>query len=401
MNKRLWLTASYVGYFLIGLISVVLSPSLPFMIKDFSISLGTAGAVFTAQAGGLFFGVLIGGILADILGKKPLIVLGCLVLGLTMAAIAATSSWYLALLFFVLNGIAGGFLNTLLNIIVVEVSGTRQGAAMNALHGIYGLGSLIGPVAVGLVLTWQFGWRLAFYGSAVLWILYLLFVLSLSSPDTEKKAAAAGIKEIPVRSFLFHPVFLLLFLVSFIYNGSATSLVGWINTHLNEMQFSAILGSSMVTIFYIGLTLGRFLCGYFSDRVGFSLTILVCSLGSLLFYPLGIYFSQPVLISIGVFLSGFFFSGLFPTALAYANRLFPSSTGTITGTLSTAMSLGAMIIPWLVGLLADGAGFQAGLSLGYALLFILAAAAIRLYVLEKKKTGSSIPQETVRSLSEQ
>ena len=89
MNKRLWLTASYVGYFLIGLISVVLSPSLPFMIKDFSISLGTAGAVFTAQAGGLFFGVLIGGILADILGKKPLIVLGCLVLGLTMAAIAA------------------------------------------------------------------------------------------------------------------------------------------------------------------------------------------------------------------------------------------------------------------------------------------------------------------------
>ena len=65
------------------------------------------------------------------------------------------------------------------------------------------------------------------------------------------------------------------------------------------------------------------------------------------------------------------------------------------------MSLGAMIIPWLVGLLADGAGFQAGLSLGYALLFILAAAAIRLYVLEKKKTGSSIPQETVRSLSEQ
>lgn len=400
MNKRLWLIASYVGYFLIGLISVVLSPSLPFMIKDFSITLGAAGAAFTAHAGGLFFGVFVGGILADIFGKKPLIVLGCLIQGVAMAAIAATNNWYWVLLFFIFNGIAGGFLNTLLNTIVVEVTDTRQGAAMNALHGVYGLGSLIGPVAVGLVLTWQFGWRLVFYGSTILWILYLVLILSLPSPDIEKSTATRR-KHIPVKSFLFHPTFLLLFLISFIYNGSATSLVGWINTHMNEMQFSTILGSSMVTIFYIGLTLGRFICGYFSDRMGFSKTILICSLGSLLFYPFSIYFSQPVLISIGVFLSGFFLSGLFPTALAFANRLFPSSAGTITGTLSAAMSLGAMLIPWLVGLLADQAGFQAGLSLGFALLFFLAIAAIRLCCLEKKETENSIPQNTTRSLPEQ
>lgn len=399
MNKRLWMLASYIGYFLIGLISVVLSPSLPFMINDFSISLGTAGAVFTANAGGIFFGTFFGGVLADILGKKPLIIFACLVQGIAMAAIATTNNWYLLLLFFVFNGVAGGFLNTLLNIIVVEVSTERQGAAMNALHGVYGLGSLIGPVTFGLVLTWQYGWRMVFYIAAVLWILFLLLILFLPSADLKKRTATKT-KRQHVKTFLFHPVFLLLFLISFIYNGSATSLVGWINTHMNEMQYSTILGSSMVTIFYIGLTIGRFVCGYFSDRVGFSRTILICSFGSLLFYPLAIYFSQPILISIGVFLAGLFLSGLFPTALAYANRLFPSSAGTVTGTLSTAMSLGAMIVPWLVGLLADQAGFQAGLSLGYALLFFTAAAAIGLYFFEKKETGKSIGQKANHSLSE-
>jgi MFS family permease len=377
VNKRLLTVTSYLGYFLIGLITVVLSPSLPFMIKDFNISLGVAGAVFTARAGGSFFGVFLGGILADKLGKKPLVIIGCLVQGISMTVIASANSWFIVLLFFIINGIFGGFLNTSLNTLVAEIYADRRGAAMNALHGVYGLGSLIGPLAIGLVLTWQFGWRMVFYGAAVLWILYMFLALGSPLPKVEKDSTDKQ-KLAPVKSFLFHPVFILLFIVSFIYNGSATSLVGWINTYMNEMEYSTILGSGMVTVFYIGLTAGRFLCGLFSDRIGFSRTILYCSIGSLLFYPLAIYSSQPILIAIGVILSGFFFSGLHPTGLAYANKLFASSAGTVTGALSAAMSSGAMIVPWLVGLIADKAGFQAGFGLGLALLFILVAAAIKL-----------------------
>jgi len=185
-----------------------------------------------------------------------------------------------------------------------------------------------------------------------------------------------------LKSFLIHPILITLFFVSFFYNGAATGLVGWINTYMEQMQFSTILGSSMVTVFYIGLTTGRFLCGIFSDRLGFSRTILICSIGSLLFYPLAVFTSQPILIAAGVILSGFFFSGLHPTGLAYANRLFPDSAGTVTGMLSTAMTLGAMILPWLIGLIADYSGFRAGLGLAFASLFILVAIAVRLVYIE-------------------
>jgi TsgA-like MFS transporter len=392
VNKRLLTLASYLGYFFIGLISIVLSPSLPFMIKDFNISLAAAGAAFTTGAAGSFFGVFVGGILSDLLGKKPFILLGCLVQGAAMAIIAATNSWLVALLLFVLKGIAGGALSTSLNALVAEINVERRGAAMNTLHGIYGIGSLIGPVIVGLAFTLQFGWRFVFYGAASLWILFLFLIAAMPFPTDGPKDISNKQAKLPVRSFLFHPVFILLFFVSFIYNGAATSLVGWINTYMDVMQFSVFLGSGMVTVFYIGLTLGRFLCGMISDRAGFSRIILICSLGSLLFYPLAVFTQHPILIAAGIFLSGFFFSGLHPTGLAYANKLFPTAAGTITGTLSTAMSLGAMVVPWLTGLIADKSGFQAGLGLGFALLLVLAGISIHLFYTEKK-TNDKIEKE--------
>jgi MFS family permease len=64
------------GYFIIGVVSFIISPTLPVIIKDFNITTGIAGAVFTVNAAGNFIGVLAGGFFSDLLGKKPLIVMG-------------------------------------------------------------------------------------------------------------------------------------------------------------------------------------------------------------------------------------------------------------------------------------------------------------------------------------
>ena len=385
MNKGILNSVSYLGYFFVGLVTIIRSPTLPFMIQDFNISLAIAGAVFTFRSIGSFFGVLLGGILSDVLGRKPLIVLGCLIQGIALAATALTKSWSFVLLFLFINGMAGGSLSTSLNALIAELNAERRGAALNALHGIYGLGSLIGPLLIGLILTWQFGWRAVYYGAAALWILFMILILASPFPKTKKEAETSGRSKIELRAFLLNPVFLLLFFVSFIYNGSAHSLVGWINTYMNQLEYSAFLGSSMLTIFYLGLTIGRFLCSAWSDRIGYSRIILYCTVGSLAFYPAAIYSGHPLLIAIGVFLSGLFLSGLHPTGLAYANKLFPDSAGTATGILSAAMSLGAGIVPWLAGIIADKSGFRAGLGLGLALLIVLMVVAVSLKRMDESR----------------
>ena len=52
-------------------------------------------------------------------------------------------------------------------------------------------------------------------------------------------------------------------------------------------------------------------------------------------------------------LSGFTFSGIFPTALALTGFLFPDVEGSALGILSTMGSLGSVVLFWLTGYVAD------------------------------------------------
>ncbi|HOJ10903.1 MAG TPA: MFS transporter [Clostridiales bacterium] len=418
MNRRLLSFVTYTGYFIIGIVSFIISPTLPVIIKDFNITKGVAGAIFTANAAGNFVGVLAGGFFSDLIGKKPLVVLGCLlqIIGFTFTAI--TGSWALVLGFFFITGMGRGFLNTCFNALIADINTHRRGAAFNTLHGIYGAGCLIGPALAGLMLSLDYEWRVVYYCAAALWMLYMIAIIPITYPaastvnndvnnsvHSPAKGLAAwnskktyskrislknsDINDFSIRTILFSPAFIMLFIVSFIYNSSATGLIGWINTYLEGMEFSILLGAGMVSIFYLGLTIGRFICRFLSEKVGYSKTILACAIGCFVFYPLIIYATNSTLIAAGVFFSGLFFSGLHPTGLAYANKLFPSISGTITGLLSTAMSLGAMSLPWLIGLVAEKSDFKAGFSIGFVLIIILLGVAISLLLYEKKHRNGS------------
>ncbi len=385
MNQKVLTLTSYSVYFLIGVIGLIFAPALPQMIEDFGITLAAAGAIFPAKFIGSFAGAFAGGVLSDRLGRKPVVLWGCLLQAAGMALIPSSASWWLVLALFVLIGLGGGFVNTALNALISEVNSHRRGAAMNTLHGIYGVGSLVGPVIVGFVLSQAVSWQTVFRGAAVLWAIFAAIAAVQSYPQVTRKPVHSGEPETSTSMgrVLLHPIFLLLFLVSFIYNGAATGLVGWINTYMDSLNFSLLLGSSMVSLFYLGLTVGRFTCRVYADRVGFSRIILLCALGSAVSYPLAAFASHPAAIASGVFFAGLFFSGLHPTGLAYANTLFPTAAGTTTGLLSMAMSLGATIVPWLIGLLAQWGGFQWGLGLGVILVVGLVAVAVRLLVLER------------------
>lgn len=390
LNIQLLTNITYFGYFLIGIVSFIISPTLPVIIKDFDITIGIAGTIFAANAAGTFIGVLVGGYISDILGRKPVIILGCILYSSGFALTAATRNWIILLAVLFMTGVGRGFINTCFNALIAEINPHRRGAALNTLHGIYGVGCLIGPMLAGLVLSLNYGWRPVYYGAALIWVFFMLLIIPIKYP-TVSRVKDKAIKEkinrgSTFKSIIISPVLIMLFFVSFIYNGAATGLVGWINTYLEGINFSVILGAGMVSVFYLGLTIGRFGCRYLSEKIGYSRTIMSCALGCFVFYPFTIFASSPIMIAAGVFFSGLFFSGLHPTGLAYANSLFPSVSGTVTGLLSTAMSLGAMSVPWLIGLVAEKTNFKVGFSISYILIIILVGVSISLLLYEKRRS---------------
>lgn len=196
-----------------------------------------------------------------------------------------------------------------MNALVAELNVDRRGGAVNTLHGIYFVGALIGPVIMGYSLSRGISWIFIYYFLAFLSLIFVLVNISVSYPkfevDTDK------FKNLKLKKFIKNRAFILLFLISFIYNGSATALVGWINTYMEQINFPTLLGAGMVSIFYIGLAGGRFVFGVYSEKIGYLKLIFYCTLGAAIFYPLTIFSSFPFIIIVGTLFSGFFLSGLY------------------------------------------------------------------------------------------
>ena len=231
-------------------------------------------------------------------------------------------------------------------------------------------------MVIGYFLEQGLPWRWALTGIATIWLLYGL-VVWLSYRTAAPETASAQKRKLDL-TMLRHGPFLALFLIAFAYNGVAWSLLGWVALFMQQSAgFSTLLSVSMISVFYVALTIGRFLCAAYAEKLGYATLFLLLAWGITLTYPL-VVFGNPLVVAIGVFLTGLSLSGLFPTALAYGSRLYPEQTGTVTGTLSIAMTLGSMAPPLWTGIIADRWTFQTALGVNY--LMVLPLVFIALYL---------------------
>ncbi|MGI6609918.1 MAG: MFS transporter [Limnochordia bacterium] len=370
-----------VGYFIVGTIVIIFPPLMPNIIAHFGLSLASAGLAFPAKALGSFIGSMFSGVSSDLLGRKPLLVTSALLQAAGLGLAALAGSWPVFLLGFAIMGASQGAVSTTINALMSDLHQENRAKALNLLHGIYSTGAALSPLLIALVLGLGRDWRVIFAGSALVWLAFGLAALLFNYP---KKGATVAKRQLLSVEFLKNSVALSLFAVAFIYNGVAWVLLGWVNMYLQESGgVPAFLATSMISLFYVGLTLGRFVCASVADRVGYAKTILILSIGAVVSFPLVILGRHPLVITFSVALSGLFFSGLYPTALAYANNLFPALAGTVAATMSLAMTLGTMIPPWWTGIIADRWSFKVAVGMNYLLILPLLWIAWRLLRVEK------------------
>lgn len=373
--KRLTRVA-FSGYFMVGIAAILFAPLLPEIIAEYDLSLTTAGLLFPAMSLGGLFGGLSAGPLVDRFGTKPIVLASVGLSALGFLVTATSPTWLLVLAGFACMGVGQRALGTCLNTLVAKVNPDNSAKYLNYLHGVYGSGALVAPLVIGAVLFVEGSWRWIFAGPVILWMLFGLVAALQTYPQqarsTEKRSGPAG-------TVLRSPIFLMLLLVAFGYNGVAFSLLGWVKTYLDMAgNIHPFLSTSMISVFYAALTIGRFVCGTVARRIGYPRTILICAVGTAVTYPLFILSQSPLVVTPAVFCSGLFLSGLYPTALAIATQTFKEKAGTVTGVLTTAMTAGAMIPPWWTGAIAERNGFQFAMGVNMVIVALLLVAAVSL-----------------------
>ncbi len=270
----LLLVIIYVSFISLGLPDGMLGAAWPVMRADFNLPLGSAGFVSMTISGATIISSLFSSKLIKKWGTGLVTSLSVLLTALALLGFSlAPSFWFLFLLVLPL-GLGAGAVDSGLNEYVAE---HYKASHMNFLHSFWGVGALSGPVIMGFFLQTQGSWR-GSYKLVSLIQLGLTVLLFLSLPvwaaqakknELKKETGNAGqhmqketlndvLKKKGVKGVLAG--FML-------YTGLESTMGLWGASYLKEIQgFTADRAALWVSLFYAGITAGRFLSGLFAIK---------------------------------------------------------------------------------------------------------------------------------------
>jgi fucose permease len=282
--------------------------------------------------------------------------------GLVFVLVALATATRPPFLVFVLLGLPGGYgaglLESALNVGLAGLP--RATTLLNRLHAFFGVGALIGPVlAARILLGWS--WPVIWLVLAVLAV-PLLAWLAAAHPAHERPVEEPGTA--PRKGLLAgtvrQPAVLLAAVLLSTYVGLEVSIGTWAFSYLvADREQSDLLAGNLVSGYWLGLTLGRFLIAPAAARLRWSqaLTMSVCLAGVLVASLLVWAGPGTAAAAAGLGLAGFFLGPVFPTVMAAVPLLTePQRVPTAIGVLNGVSVVGGSALPWLAGVLTDRSG---------------------------------------------
>ena len=328
----------------LGLTFSILGPTLQTLAVQTRSTLTDISLLFIARSIGSLAGSVGGGRLFDrFAGHKVVAVAMGVMIASTAFVPAALQLWTLiALLFF--SGIVHGTLNVGGNAMLIWVHGKSVAPYMNVLHFFFGLGTFLAPILVAQVVLLNGHMSWAYWLVALAFLPVTITALVLPSPQPQQLTRQAG----GARSDRW--LVLGFFLIFFGYSGASAAHGGWIFSYVTQLHLADEATAAYLNSFFWGaLTLGRLLSIPLAVRFTPKSMLRMDLIGSLASLGLMVIFSHSLwALALGSVGLGFFLATIFPTNMSLASRHL-LITGRVTGIMSIGSSLGALILPWLVG----------------------------------------------------
>jgi fucose permease len=359
---------AYAAFVLIGVTVGVSGVLLPAQIADYGVGQAAIGASFFSSAAGfLLAGLNSGGAVARF-GLRAVVVAGAGTYAVAALCLAARPPFAVFVAVGVLSGLGTGLLESALNAYLADLPAST--ARLNRLHGFFGVGALAGPlIAVGLlrVVHWPVVWLgLSMVSLALLAGLYRWYPAWRPDPEFAPAGSAGRLA-----TSLRRPTVVLAAVFLAVYVGLELSVGNWgFSMLVGGRGMTALLAGYIVSGFWLGLTLGRFVIGPFAARVGWTTVGLTftCLSGTagvtLLVWAL----PGSAAAGAGMVLLGFCLGPIFPTTMALAPNLTePRLVSTAIGVTNGVSVVGGAVLPWLAGALVQLSGARALLPFVFAL----------------------------------
>ena len=354
----LLLALIYLAFISLGLPDSLLGSGWPVMHAELAVPVSSMGVVSMVISGGTIVSSLMSDRLTRKLGTGGVTVVSVFLTVLALLGFSFSNKFWMLIAFAVPYGLGAGAIDAALNNYVALHYKARH---MSWLHCFWGVGTIVSPFVMSWALTyrtWNDGYRTV---ALVQLAIAVLLLVTLPVWKANKTAAETKQQSVGVRGALKIKGVPYILTGFFAYCAAEATAMQWASTYFAEVKgLPAERAAGLAALFYIGITAGRFVSGFVTDRLGdrnmirLGTGVLICGIGALAL-PTASYTA-----AIAAFLViGFGCAPIYPCIIHSTPANFGAeNSGAIIGIQMAGAYVGSTFVPPFFGLLGNALGFS-------------------------------------------
>lgn len=353
----LLLAIIYLAFISLGLPDSLLGSAWPVMYKQFGVPLSYAGIISMIISGGTIVSSLMSDRLTRKLGAGLVTAASVMMTAVALFGFSISGSLLSLCLWAVPYGLGAGGVDAALNNYVALNYAPRH---MSWLHCCWGVGAAVSPFIMSSCLMNGRGWNSGYRSIAEIQVV-LASILFLSLPLWKKRAASShGSETFTVSLSLLQALKIkgvkFVLFAFFGYCALETTTGLWASSYLVQYRgIDAETAARFASLFYLGITFGRFLCGFITEKAGdkqlIRIGILTVIAGIVLVgFPVGV----NAMALVGLVVIGFGCAPIYPSLIHSTPSNFGrENSQAIIGIQMASAYTGSTFMPPLFGLIAN------------------------------------------------
>lgn len=362
MVTTLVLIIIYLSFISVGLPVALLGSAWPSMYLDFNVDASLAGVISLIVSGFTIVSSLMSDRLVRRFGTAKVVNFAVLLSSLSLVGNAIAPNLLFLCLMAIPMGFGAGAIDATLNNYVALHYKARH---MNWLHCFWGIGAFISPLIMSFSLSRLDSWRMGYLivGIAQALVVVLIFFTrglwdkvgtSANTPTLVEQEVLSIVERLRI------PGAKSALLSFFAYCGIESMAGLWAGTYMVLVRgLDEITASKWVSLFYVGITLGRFLGGFFTFKLS---TKKMVRLGIVFIFVSIVMTMMPLsngYLQIALFLLGFGCAPIFPSLLQDTPWNFGAARSqSMIGIQVASAFTGATIVPPIFGWLSKFIGYE-------------------------------------------
>ncbi len=371
---HLLLAIIYLAFISLGLPDALLGSAWPSMYPEFGVPVSYAGIISMIIAAGTIISSLQSDRLTLRFGTGKVTAFSVAITAAALFGFSITHSFWLLCLWAVPYGLGAGSVDASLNNYVALHYKSRH---MSWLHCMWGVGATAGPYIMGYALTGGQGWNWGYRYIGILQVVLtavLIFSLPLWTkrvPDPASVSSSTRNRALSLKEIIRIPGAKEVMLCFFCYCALEQTAGLWASSYLTLFQdVSAETAARFAGLFYIGITVGRAVCGFITIRLNDTQMIRL-GMGIITLGGAAMLLPGPEVLSLaGLILIGLGCAPVYPCMIHSTPAHFGADRSqAIIGVQMASAYVGTCLMPSLFGLIANH--ISIGLLPVYLLLILL------------------------------